>query len=78
MAAEIGSVVMRRIAADLAKSVYQVAESVRSGQVVHRKWLNREAFRPNIQEHAEPVELAMKTCGTAHYRGVLCKRWGTG
>ena len=28
---------MKRIAVDLAKSVYQVAESVRSGQVVQRK-----------------------------------------
>ena len=35
---------MKRIAVDLAKSVYQVAESVRSGQVVQRKRLNREAF----------------------------------
>ena len=45
---------MKRIAVDLAKSVYQVAESVRSGQVVQRKRLNRKAFRRYIQEQAEP------------------------
>ena len=46
----IGRDVMKRIAVDLAKSVYQVAESVRSGQVVQCKRLNREAFRRYIQE----------------------------
>ena len=51
---------MKRIAVDLAKSVYQVAESVRSGQVVQRKRLNREAFRRYIQEQAEPVEWVMR------------------
>jgi hypothetical protein len=60
---------MKRIAVDLAKSVYQVAESVRSGQVVQRKRLNREAFRRYIQEQAEPVEWVMEACGTAHYWG---------
>lgn len=47
---------MTRIAIDLAKSVYQVAERVRFGQAVQRKRLNREAFRRYIQEQAEPVE----------------------
>ncbi len=60
---------MKRIAVDLAKSVYQVAESVRSGQVVQRKRLNREAFRRYIQEQSEPVEWVMEACGTAHYWG---------
>ncbi len=60
---------MRRIAVDLAKSVYQVAESVRSGQVVQRKRLNREAFRRYIQEQGETVEWVMEACGTAHYWG---------
>ncbi len=60
---------MKRIAVDLAKSVYQVAESVRSGQVMQRKRLNREAFRRYIQEQTEPVEWVMEACGTAHYWG---------
>ncbi|MDP9941338.1 transposase [Pseudomonas sp. 3400] len=67
---------MKRIAVDLAKSVYQVAESVRSGQVVQRKRLNREAFRRYIQEQAEPVEWVMEACGTAHYWGRLAKSLG--
>ncbi|WP_061237898.1 IS110 family transposase [Ectopseudomonas composti] len=67
---------MKRIAVDLAKSVYQVAESVRSGQVVQRKRLNREAFRRYIQEQAEPVEWVMEACGTAHYWGWLAQSLG--
>ena len=39
----------KRIAVDLAKSVYQVAESVRAGQVSQRKRLSREAFRRYIE-----------------------------
>ncbi len=60
---------MKRIVVDLAKSVYQVAESVRSGHVVQCKRLNREAFRRYIQERAEPVEWLMEACGTTHYGG---------
>ena len=67
---------MKRIAVDLAKSVYQVAESVRSGQVVQRKRLNREAFRRYIQEQAEPVEWVMEACGTAHYWGRVAQSLG--
>ncbi|WP_439888795.1 transposase [Pseudomonas sp. MBLB4123] len=58
---------MKRIAVDLAKSVYQVAAGVRSGHVVQRKRVNREAFRRYIQEQAEAVEWVMEACGTAHY-----------
>jgi len=46
----------KRIAVDLTKSIYQVAESVRARQVSQRKRLNREAFRRYIQEQTEPVE----------------------
>ena len=71
-----GRVVMKRIAVDLAKSVYPVAESVRFGQVVQHKRLNREALRRYIQEQAEPVEWVMEASGTAHYWGRLRNRWG--
>ncbi|WP_369958908.1 IS110 family transposase [Pseudomonas benzenivorans] len=67
---------MKRIAVDLAKSVYQVAESVRSGHVVQRKRLNREAFRRYIQEQAEAVEWVMEACGTAHYWGRFVQSLG--
>ncbi len=67
---------MKRIAVDLAKSVYQVAESVRSGQVVQRKRLNRESCRRYIQEQAERVEWVMEACGAAHYWGRLAQSLG--
>lgn len=67
---------MKRIAVDLAKSVYQVAESVRSGQVIQRKRLSREAFSRYIQEQAEPVEWLMEACGTAHYWGRVAQAQG--
>jgi transposase len=57
---------MKRIAVDLAKSIYQVAESVRAGVVSQRRWLSREAFGRYIQEQAEAVEWPMEYCGTAH------------
>ncbi|RMO22558.1 Transposase [Pseudomonas savastanoi pv. phaseolicola] len=53
---------MKRIAVDLAKSVYQIAEIVRVSQ---RKRLNREAFQRYIQEEIEPVESVMEACNTA-------------
>ena len=62
---------MKRIAVDFAKSVYQVAESVRSGQVAQRRRLSRVAFRRYIQEQSEPVEWLMEACGSAHYWGRL-------
>ena len=47
----------KRIAVDLAKSVYQVAESVRAGQVSQRKRLNRESFRRYIHEQQQFQQL---------------------
>lgn len=67
---------MKRIAVDLAKSVYQVAESVRAGQVEQRKRLSRVAFRRYIQEQPEPVEWLMEACGTAHYWGRMAQSLG--
>jgi transposase len=67
---------MKRIAVDLAKSVYQVAESVRAGEVIQRKRLNREAFGRYVQEQVEPVEWVMEACGTAHYWGRIAQARG--
>ena len=44
------------VAVDLAKSVYQVAELVRVGQVSQRKRLTRAVFEQFIHEQAVPVE----------------------
>lgn len=67
---------MKRIAVDLAKSVFQVAESIRAGQVVQRRRLNREAFVRYIQQQTEPVEWLMEACGTAHYWGRVMQAQG--
>jgi transposase len=67
---------MKRIAVDLAKSVYQVAESVHAGAVSQRWRLSREAFGRYIQEQAEPVEWLMEACGTAHHWGRLMQARG--
>lgn len=66
----------KRIAVDLAKSVYQIAESFRPGQVALRKRLNRAAFRQYIQNQAEPVEWLMEACGTAHHWGRYAQSLG--
>lgn len=58
---------MKRIAVDLAKSVYQVAESVQVGRVDRRKRLDFGAFARYVQEQIEPVERVMEACGTAHH-----------
>lgn len=67
---------MKRIAVDLAKSVYQVAESVRAGEVIQRKRLNRGAFSRYVQEQVEPVEWVIEACGTAHYWGRIAQACG--
>ncbi len=67
---------MKRIAIDLAKSVYQVTESVHAGRVDRRKRLDPEAFRRYVQEQSEPVEWVMEACGTAHHWGRLMQAAG--
>ncbi|SER00931.1 Transposase [Azotobacter beijerinckii] len=66
----------KQIAVDLAKSVYQVAESVCASQVSQRRRLSREAFLRYIQEQTEPVEWLMEACGTAHYWGRFAQSQG--
>ena len=67
---------MKRIAVDLAKSVYQVAESIHVGRVDRRRRLDPEAFRRYVQEQPEPVEWVMEACGTAHYWGRVAQARG--
>lgn len=56
-----------RIAVDLAKDVFQVAESTRPGEVTARKRLSRAAFVRYLQAIPEPALIIMEACGTAHY-----------
>ena len=67
---------MKRIAVDLAKSVYQVAESIHVGRVDRRRRFDPEAFRRYVQEQPEPVEWVMEACGTAHYWGRVAQARG--
>ena len=67
---------MKRIAVDLAKSVYQVAESIHVGRVDRRRRLDPEAFGRYVQQQQEPVEWVMEACGTAHHWGRLMQAAG--
>ena len=66
----------KRISVDLAKSVFQVAESVVPGKVSRRLRLNRKEFAAYLAALAEPVELIMECCGSAHYWGRLAGQLG--
>jgi len=56
------------IAVDLAKSVFQVAESPRPGRV-SREWrLSRPQFERYLAQQA-PVRVLFEACGSAHYWG---------
>lgn len=57
----------KRIAVDLAKDVFQVAEAERNSVVSARKRLSRMAFVRYIQAQTEPSLFIMEACGTAHY-----------
>ena len=67
---------MKRIAVDLAKSVYQVAESIHVGRVDRRRRLDPGAFARYVQEQSGPVEWVMEACGTAHYWGRVMQGLG--
>src|SRR5215472_16395565 len=56
------------IAVDLAKSVFEVAVSLRPGKVSERRRLSRGQFSRFLAEQA-PATVVMEACGTAHYWG---------
>lgn len=66
----------KRIAVDLAKHVFQLAESPRPGEVSARKRLSREAFSRYLRALPEPMELVMEACGSAHYWGRFARALG--
>jgi transposase len=63
------------IAVDLAKSVFEVAESRRPGKVSARRRLSRAQFSRFLAEQA-PATVVMEACGTAHYWGREAKARG--
>jgi transposase len=54
------------IAVDLAKSVFQVAESPRPGRVSRTRRLSRSQFERYLSEQA-PSRVLMEACGSAHH-----------
>ena len=56
------------IAVDLAKSVFEVAVSLRPGKVSARRRLSRGQFSRFLAEQS-PATVVMEACGTAHYWG---------
>jgi transposase len=66
----------KRIAVDLAKDVFQIAEAERSGAVCARKRLSRAAFMRYVHAVAEPSLFIMEACGTAHYWARLLRTLG--
>ncbi len=66
----------RRIAVDLAKNVFQLAECDRSEKVIARKRLNRTAFHKTLTQLIEPTEIIIEACGTAHHWGRAIERMG--
>ena len=63
------------IAVDLAKNVFQIAESNASGKVTSRKRFNRTEFNSYLIRH-EPATVIMEACGTAHYWGRVAQAAG--
>jgi transposase len=57
-----------QIGVDVAKSVFEVAESDTPGSVRKRHRLSRERFRRFFASH-EPTNVLMEACGSAHYWG---------
>lgn len=66
----------KRIAVDLAKSVFQVAESTVPGKVSRRLRLNRKEFTRYLASLSEPAELIMECCGGAHHWARLAQQAG--
>lgn len=64
-----------RVAVDVAKKVFQIAECNPVGKVVSRKRLNRREFQHYLQT-LNPCQILMEACGTAHYWGRVAQAAG--
>ena len=68
-----------QVGVDVAKSVFEVAESDTLGSVRQRHRLSRERFRRFFASH-EPTNVLMEACGSAHYWGrqleAMHRQWG--
>ena len=57
------------VAIDLAKSVFQVSVSERSGRVAMQKRLSRRQFNLFVETIAAGTTVVMEACSMAHYWG---------
>lgn len=64
------------ISVDLAKSVFQIAESNTVGKVSSRKRFNRTEFHRYITQQHDHAVFIMEACGTAHYWGRVAQAAG--
>ena len=64
------------IAVDLAKSVFQIAESNASGNVISRRRLNRAEFHRYLIQPRDNAIIIMEACGTAHHWGRMAQAVG--
>jgi transposase len=64
------------IAVDLAKNVFQIAESNSVGKVTARKRFNRSEFYQYVVQKNEHATFIMEACGTAHYWGRVAQAAG--
>jgi transposase len=64
------------VAVDLAKDVFQVAITNRTGRVIERKRLTRGQFERFVDALPAGAEVVMEACGTAHYWGRRCQAGG--
>ena len=55
------------IAVDIAKSVFEIAESEEPGRVSRRRRVTRAQFL-RVFTNREPVEVVMEACSSAHHR----------
>lgn len=64
------------VAIDLAKDVFQVAISLRGGQVSDRRRLTRRRFALFVESLAPGTTVVMEACSMAHYWGRRCAARG--
>jgi transposase len=63
------------IAVDVAKAVFEIGVSLRTGHVDRRHRLRRDQFLPFFANHP-PAVVVMEACGSAHYWGREIQRLG--
>ena len=69
---------IKRISVDMGKRAFHVTAADAKGGIVERKRLRRAGLQSYLARLPAGCEVAMEACGSAHYRGRLASRLGTG